>query len=245
VQDLGFTHIELMPVSEFPFDGSWGYQPIGLFAPTSRFGTPEDFANFVARFHAAGIGVLVDWVSAHFPTDAHGLARFDGTALYEHEDPRMGFHKDWNTLIYNYGRREVLNFLLANALFWLERFGIDGLRVDAVASMLYLDYSREPGEWLPNMFGGNENLEAIAILKRLNELVFVYVQPVEAPDQQVAIVRDIVDHEDFRARRSHAAPALPGAVPATAGGRGGVAGTSASKENRDGKAIGNNILGRL
>jgi 1,4-alpha-glucan branching enzyme len=172
VQDLGFTHIEMMPVSEFPFDGSWGYQPIGLFAPTSRFGTPENFANFVARCHAAGIGVLVDWVPAHFPTDAHGLGRFDGTALYEHEDPRLGFHRDWNTLIYNYGRREVLNFLLANALFWLERFGIDGLRVDAVASMLYLDYSREAGEWIPNRFGGNENLEAIAFLKRLNELVF-------------------------------------------------------------------------
>jgi 1,4-alpha-glucan branching enzyme len=172
VRDMGFTHIELMPVSEFPFDGSWGYQPIGLYAPTSRFGTPEDFASFVARCHEAGIGVLVDWVSAHFPTDVHGLARFDGTALYEHEDPRLGFHRDWNTLIYNYGRREVLNFLLANALFWLERFGIDGLRVDAVASMLYLDYSREPGDWLPNRYGGNENLEAIAFLKRLNELVF-------------------------------------------------------------------------
>jgi len=172
VRDMGFTHIELMPVSEFPFDGSWGYQPIGLYAPTSRFGTPEDFANFVSRCHEAGIGILVDWVSAHFPTDVHGLARFDGTALYEHEDPRLGFHKDWNTLIYNYGRREVLNFLLANALFWMERFGIDGLRVDAVASMLYLDYSREPGEWVPNRFGGNENLEAVAFVKRLNELVF-------------------------------------------------------------------------
>jgi len=172
VRDMGFTHIELMPVSEFPFDGSWGYQPIGLYAPTSRFGTPEEFASFVSQCHEAGIGVLVDWVSAHFPTDVHGLGRFDGTALYEHEDPRLGFHKDWNTLIYNYGRREVLNFLLANALFWLERFGIDGLRVDAVASMLYLDYSREPGEWVPNKYGGNENLEAIAFIKRLNELVF-------------------------------------------------------------------------
>ncbi|MGH6735033.1 MAG: 1,4-alpha-glucan branching protein GlgB [Methyloceanibacter sp.] len=172
VRDLGFTHIELMPVSEFPFDGSWGYQPIGLYAPTSRFGTPEDLATFVSRCHEAGIGVFVDWVSAHFPADAHGLGRFDGTALYEHEDPRLGFHRDWNTLIYNYGRREVLNFLLANALFWLERYGIDGLRVDAVASMLYLDYSREDGDWIPNRYGGNENLEAIAFLKRLNELVF-------------------------------------------------------------------------
>ncbi len=172
VKDLGFTHIELMPVSEFPFDGSWGYQPIGLYAPTSRFGTPEDFADFVAQCHAEDLGVMVDWVSAHFPTDAHGLGRFDGTALYEHEDPRLGFHKDWNTLIYNYGRREVMNFLLANVLFWMERFGIDGLRVDAVASMLYLDYSRNDGEWIPNRYGGNENLEAIAFLKRLNELVF-------------------------------------------------------------------------
>ncbi len=172
VRDMGFTHIELMPVSEFPFDGSWGYQPIGLYAATSRFGTPEGFAGFVARCHEAGIGIYVDWVSAHFPADVHGLARFDGTALYEHEDPRRGFHRDWNTLIYNYGRCEVANFLLANALFWLERYGIDGLRVDAVASMLYLDYSREPGDWIPNQFGGNENLEAIAFIQRLNELVF-------------------------------------------------------------------------
>jgi 1,4-alpha-glucan branching enzyme len=172
VRDLGFTHVELLPVSEFPFDGSWGYQPIGLFAPTSRFGEPDDFASFVARCQEASIGVIVDWVAAHFPTDVHGLAHFDGTALYEHEDPRLGFHHDWSTLIYNYGRREVSNFLLANALYWLERFGIDGLRVDAVASMLYLDYSRKPGEWIPNRFGGNENLEAISFLKRLNELVF-------------------------------------------------------------------------
>ncbi len=172
VQDLGFTHIELMPVSEFPFDGSWGYQPLGLYAPTSRFGNPDDFAGFVRRFHEAGIGVVVDWVAGHFPTDTHGLGHFDGTALYEHEDPRLGFHHDWNTLIFNYGRREVANFLLANALFWFERFGIDGIRADAVASMLYLDYSRKAGEWIPNEFGGNENLSAIAFIKRLNELIY-------------------------------------------------------------------------
>ena len=168
VRDLGFTHVEFLPVSEHPFYGSWGYQPIGLYAPTARYGSPEAFARLVRRFHEAGIGVLVDWVPAHFPSDAHGLARFDGTALYEHEDPRQGFHRDWNTLIYNFGRHEVSNFLIANALYWVERFGIDGLRVDAVASMLYLDYSREPGEWVPNIHGGRENLEAIAFLKDLN-----------------------------------------------------------------------------
>nr|WP_235017174.1 1,4-alpha-glucan branching protein GlgB [Tistlia consotensis] len=171
-RDMGFTHLEFLPVSEHPFAGSWGYQPIGLFAPTARFGPPEGFARLVERCHEAGLGVIVDWVPAHFPSDVHGLARFDGTALYEHEDPRLGFHQDWNTLIYNFGRREVANFLQANALFWLERFHVDALRVDAVASMLYLDYSRKPGEWLPNAHGGNENLEAIAFLRETNTRVY-------------------------------------------------------------------------
>jgi len=170
-KDLGFTHLELMPVSEHPFDGSWGYQPVGMYAPTARFGTPEDFRYFVETAHAAGIGVLLDWVPGHFPVDPHGLARFDGSHLYEHADPREGFHQDWNTLIYNYGRREVLNYLVGNALYWIERFGIDGLRVDAVASMLYRDYSRKDGEWIPNRFGGRENLEAIDFLRRLNQIV--------------------------------------------------------------------------
>ncbi|MFN0099910.1 MAG: 1,4-alpha-glucan branching protein GlgB [Gemmatimonadaceae bacterium] len=169
---LGFTHLELMPINEHPLDASWGYQPVGLFAPTSRFGAPEAFARFVDRCHQAGLGVIIDWVPAHFPTDAHGLARFDGTALYEHEDPRLGFHPDWNTAIYNLGRREVANLLVANALFWLDRYHIDGLRVDAVASMLYLDYSRKDGEWIPNRHGGRENLEAVAFLKRVNEAVY-------------------------------------------------------------------------
>ena len=172
VKDMGFTHIECLPVSEHPFSGSWGYQPIGLFAPTSRFGEPAAFARFVERAHQAGIGIILDWVPAHFPTDAHGLARFDGTALYEHEDPRLGFHRDWNTLIYNFGRTEVRNFLVANALYWLERFHVDGLRVDAVASMLYLDYSRGADQWIPNVYGGRENLDAIAFLRELNVRVF-------------------------------------------------------------------------
>jgi 1,4-alpha-glucan branching enzyme len=172
VKDMGFTHIECLPVSEHPFSGSWGYQPVGLFAPTARFGSHGAFARFVDRCHQAGIGVIIDWVPAHFPTDAHGLARFDGTALYEHEDPRLGFHQDWNTLIYNFGRTEVRNFLVANALYWLERFHIDALRVDAVASMLYLDYSRRVGEWIPNVHGGRENLDAIAFLRELNVRVF-------------------------------------------------------------------------
>src|SRR3954447_17791217 len=172
VVDMGFTHIELLPVTEHPYDPSWGYQPTGLYAPTSRFGTPAGFARFVDQTHQAGIGVILDWVPAHFPTDEHGLARFDGTALYEHEDPRLGFHPDWNTAIYNFGRREVANFLINNALFWLERYHADGLRVDAVASMLYLDCSRKAGEWLPNRHGGNENIEAIEFLRRTNELAY-------------------------------------------------------------------------
>lgn len=169
--EMGFTHLELLPVQEHPFDGSWGYQPTGLFAPTSRFGSPDDFRAFVAAAHEAGIGVILDWVPAHFPGDEHGLAEFDGTHLYEHADPREGFHPDWNTLIYNYGRTEVRNYLVANALYWIERFGIDGLRVDAVASMLYRDYSRKEGEWRPNRHGGRENLEAIDFIRRMNHLV--------------------------------------------------------------------------
>jgi len=172
VKDLGFTHIELMPLAEHPFYGSWGYQPIGLFAPSRRYGAPDDLRALIDRAHAAGIGVILDWVISHFPEDEHGLARFDGTSLYEHPDPRRGRQAEWKTLVYNYGRPEVANFLLCTALSWLEDFHIDGLRVDAVASMLYLDYAKKAGEWAPNIHGGNENLEAVGFLRRLNEVIY-------------------------------------------------------------------------
>ncbi|MEM9248799.1 MAG: 1,4-alpha-glucan branching enzyme, partial [Pseudomonadota bacterium] len=172
VAEMGFTHIEFLPLSEYPFDGSWGYQPVGLFAPTIRHGPPHEFRDLVEAAHRSGIGVILDWVPGHFPTDAHGLGRFDGTPLYEHADAREGFHQDWNTLIYNFGRREIENFLTSNALYWLEEYHVDGLRVDAVASMLYRDYSRQEGEWIPNKDGGRENYEAIDMMRSMNTTVY-------------------------------------------------------------------------
>ncbi|HWO94050.1 MAG TPA: 1,4-alpha-glucan branching protein GlgB [Dehalococcoidia bacterium] len=184
VKQLGFTHVELLPVMEHPFYGSWGYQTTGYFAPTSRYGTPEDFAFFVDHLHQQGVGVILDWVPSHFPADEHGLAFFDGTHLYEHADPREGFHPDWNSYIPNYGRNEVRSFFLSSALFWLDRYHIDGLRVDAVASMLYRDYSRREGEWIPNIYGGRENLEAISFLRRFNEEVYQHYPDVQTTAEE-------------------------------------------------------------
>jgi 1,4-alpha-glucan branching enzyme len=179
LKETGFTHVEFMPIMEYPYDPSWGYQLIGYFAPTSRFGTPQDFKYLVDALHQAGIGVILDWVPSHFPEDAHGLGNFDGTNLYEHPDFKRGYHPDWKSLIFNYGRNEVKSFLISNALFWLDQYHADGLRVDAVASMLYLDYSRKEGEWEPNIYGGRENIEAIAFLKEFNEAVYTHFPDVQ------------------------------------------------------------------
>ncbi|MBA4254420.1 MAG: 1,4-alpha-glucan branching enzyme [Polaromonas sp.] len=197
VADMGFTHLELLPISEHPFYGSWGYQPTGLYAPSARYGSPQAFARFVEAVHRADLQLLLDWVPAHFPTDAHALARFDGTALYEHSDPREGYHRDWHTLIYNYGRHEVRSFLVGNALYWIEQYGVDGLRVDAVASMLYRDYSRPPGEWVPNRDGGRENYEAIAFVRELHDTLHAEApQAVTVAEESTAFPRVTASERD-------------------------------------------------
>src|SRR6266403_1113951 len=198
VKRMNFTHVELMPIMEHPFYGSWGYQTTGYFAPTSRYGTPQDFMYLVDYLHQEGIGVFLDWVPSHFPTDAHGLGYFDGTHLFEHADPRKGYHPDWKSSIFNYGRHEVCSFLLSSALFWLDKYHVDGLRVDAVASMLYLDYSRKHGEWIPNRFGGHENLEAITFLRRLNETIYREHHHGELPFRMIYAF-----HENFVLPLSH------------------------------------------